>query len=372
MRHHLAIGGPPNRRWRATSGWMARLLVTRVAVESRPHVATPRAISVASAQAERQVQRRLVLDVVLGQHAPPFPTSHRTARAAVRREGCPPWLGSSLPRCRSCNTLPPRARSSSLQTSSRRSPCCRASKKLKQFEPQRRASKKLKQFGPKRLLAMVLVMALALKHAESTKQRAENKEQISVGGRYGPMVMMMTMTMAMAVSGGASRHDRRVGQAATRWDVQVEGPQFEGGANRHDGRLNSMVGQAATRADSIRRWGKPPPEPAAQSVFHHSKVRRRSAMSCRRSAKSCSKYCQGSSDSRASTRASRSSHLLFSAYCSGIRASSSAHFALSASSSSRDTSAGSAASAAGRAASAAGAAGSSSGTGSKRFMRSGT
>ena len=105
---------------------------------------------------------------------------------------------------------------------------------------------------------MVLVMALALKHAESTNQRAENKEQISVGGRYGPMVMMMTMTMAMAVSGGASRHDRRVGQAATRWDVQVEGPQFEGGANRHDGRLNSMVGQAATRADSIRRWGKPP------------------------------------------------------------------------------------------------------------------
>ena len=49
---------------------------------------------------------------------------------------------------------------------------------------------------------MVLVMALALKHAESTKQRAENREQISVGGRYGPMVMMMTMTMAMAVSGG--------------------------------------------------------------------------------------------------------------------------------------------------------------------------
>ena len=95
-------------------------------------------------------------------------------------------------------------------------------------------------------------MALALKHAESTKQRAENKEQISVGGRYGPMVMMMTMTMAMAVSGGASRHDRRVGQAATRWDVQVEGPQFEGGANRHEGRLNSKVGQAATRADSIR------------------------------------------------------------------------------------------------------------------------
>ena len=70
---------------------------------------------------------------------------------------------------------------------------------------------------------MVLVMALALKHAESTKQRAENKEQISIGGRYGPMV-----------------------------DVQVEGPQFEGGANRHEGRLNSKVGQAATRADSIR------------------------------------------------------------------------------------------------------------------------
>ena len=49
---------------------------------------------------------------------------------------------------------------------------------------------------------MVLVMALALKHAESTKQRAESKAQISVGGRYGPMVMMMTLTMAMAVSGG--------------------------------------------------------------------------------------------------------------------------------------------------------------------------
>ena len=38
--------------------------------------------------------------------------------------------------------------------------------------------------------------------------------------------------------GGASRHDRRVGHAATRWDVQT-----------------------ATRADSIRRWGKPPRGP---------------------------------------------------------------------------------------------------------------
>ena len=57
----------------------------------------------------------------------------------------------------------------------------------------------------------------------------------------------------MTVSGGASRHDRRVGQAATRWDVQVEGPQFEGGANRHEGRLNSKVGQAATRARSSIR-----------------------------------------------------------------------------------------------------------------------
>ena len=66
MRHHLAIGdwGRPNKRWEKTSRWMLRLLVTREAVESRPHVAIPRAISASAAQAGRQVQRRLLLLLV--------------------------------------------------------------------------------------------------------------------------------------------------------------------------------------------------------------------------------------------------------------------------------------------------------------------
>ena len=63
--------------------------------------------------------------------------------------------------------------------------------------------------------------------------------------------------------------------AMGRWR-QVEGPQFEGGARRHEGRPNSKVvrrgaGQAATRARSSRGkpsipypqpWGKPPPDSA--------------------------------------------------------------------------------------------------------------
>ena len=74
MRHHLAIGDwdRPDRRLEKTSRWMLRLLVTREAVESRPHVAIPRAISASAAQAGRQVQRRLLLDVVFGQHAASF------------------------------------------------------------------------------------------------------------------------------------------------------------------------------------------------------------------------------------------------------------------------------------------------------------